>query len=413
MRILFLSPFLPCEAPRHGGEKLLFETLQHLSARHELALVALSGPDALPASRRLQEFCRVIRIVEKDVDHIHPARRFANLFSRTPSWFLHTASREMISRIRELESFRPDVVQVEFLGMAPYVKWIDHPTVVYNSHEAFGRSWLPRAVEPGPGALAAYLLWDYRKLVSQEARLLSRFRAVLCFSREDRDYFVSRNRDASVHVWTPGIRIPARRDDGGCGGGGRDGTRMLFVGAFRHPPNVEGIRFFCRKILPRVLRSHPGAHLDVVGPEPPPSVRSLQGPAVSVHGYVEDLAPWYARRPVFVVPVLRGGGIRIKNLEALGNGLPVVTTPEGAEGIDALHGEHWFVARGPEAFAAGVCRFLSDPGLSDRTGRQAREWAEGHLRWVRAAERLEAVYARVLQTRAPPRDIDSDAFRLL
>ncbi len=393
MKILLLAPFVPSETPRHGGEKLLFETLQHLSARHELALLAFSGPGGGPEDTdRMKAFCTVVRTVEKDIFHIPPTRRYINLFALKPSWFLHTASPDMTAALlQEVRSFRPDIVQVEFLGMAPYVHRIDHPAVVFNSHEAFGRSWKHRAAEPGPGLLGAYLLWDYLRLAREETRLLNRFRTVLAFSREDRDYFAARNRDASIHVWTPGVTVPFRLNtEGERPGGGV--AKMLFLGSFRHPPNVEGIRFFCRRILPRILRRNPSVRLDVVGPDPPPSVRSLQGPGVTVHGYVEDLSGFYADRPVFVVPIRRGGGIRMKILEALGNGLPVVTTPEGAEGIEAVHREHWFRAGDPDMFAACASRLLSDAGLRDRVGRNARAWVREHHDWTRSVERLEAVY---------------------
>jgi len=86
----------------------------------------------------------------------------------------------------------------------------------------------------------------------------------------------------------------------------------------------------------------------------------------------------------------------MKIFEAMGNGLPVVASPEGAEGIDAVHGEHWFLAENPEAFADSTCRLLSDGGLRDHMGDQAREWVENHHNWDRSVERLEAVYERLL-----------------
>jgi len=395
MKILLLSPFVPAGAPRHGGERLLYETLEHLSRRNDLALVAFASPGAPPGSAsRVASFCSVVRTVEKDIFHLPPLRRLANAFGPTPSWLLHTASTEMAEALREtVRAFRPDIVQVQFLVMAPYVRRRDHPAVVFNSHEAFGRSWRSRAAEPGPGLRSAYLLWDYLRLARTEIRLLHAFRAVLALSPEDRDYFSARNRRASVHLWTPGIRPPPPALEAEVRRHSRAlEPRMLFLGSFQHPPNVDGIRFFCRRILPRILRRNPAARLDIVGTDPPASVRSLEGPAVAVHGYVEDISDLCRERPVFVVPIRRGGGIRMKILEALGNGLPVVTSPAGGEGIAAIDGEHWFRAPDPETFSDRVCLLLSDAGLRERVGRSAERWVREHHDWDRSAARLEALY---------------------
>lgn len=392
MRLLVVSPFLPSEHPRHGGEKLLFEMLEHLSRRHEVALAALVQPDLPPGViGRMKTMLPVVETVRKDVFRLPRIRRARNLFSLTPARFLQTASQEMESRIRRLvEAFDPHTVQVEFLAMAEMGSRIPHPVVVLDSHEAFGRAWSCRAMARGPGPGACLELWEAVRLMRMEAKVLARFRTVLAFSREDRDFFLSRSPNASVHIWTPGGTLPPPPPEERTPG--REEPGLLFVGAFRHPPNVEGIRYFCRQVLPLIVRQHPGVLLNVVGPDPPPSVRALASPNVRIHGYVKDLDGLYAKRPVFVSPILRGGGIRMKNLEALGRAIAVVTTRQGAEGIDAVHGEHWFVAGDPRDFAACTCRLLADPALRARTGRAARRWVAEHHHWPDAVERLTRIH---------------------
>ena len=392
MRLLVVSPFLPAEHPTHGGEKLLFEMLQHLSGRHEVALAAFVPPDVPPdVVGRMKAILPVVETVRRDVLRLPRRQRARHLFTLTPARFLQTASPEMDARIRLLvETFQPHAVQVEFLAMADTGSRIPHPVVVLDSHEAFGRSWLHRAMERGPGPGACLLLWENLRLMRMEPKVLGRFRAVLAFSREDRDFFLSRTPNTPVHVWTPGVNLPPARTDVRVPG--PEEPRLLFLGTFRHPPNVEGIRYFCRKVLPGILREYPGVVLDVVGPDPPPSVRVLASASVRIHGYVKDLGALFATRPVFVSPILRGGGIRMKNLDALGWGAPVVTTRQGAEGIHAVHGEHWFVAGDSPAFAAYTCRLLADPALRDRMGGAARSWVAGHHHWPGAVERLTRIH---------------------
>lgn len=397
MRLLLLSPFLPSQGSPHGGGRVLFEMIGHLAERHEIGLLSFFHPEDTPeAISHLEGLCASVRTVPRDIFHIPPALRIANAFSATPAWHVQTSCRDMVRALRHvLRESRFDAVQVELVGMAHYVRQIDHPCVVLNSYEAFGRSWLHKAVEQGWGPLTPYLLWDFARLARREARLLRAFRGVLAFSPEDRAYYLSKSPGARVHTWSPGIELPAPAPDADGDVEGND-ARLLFVGAFLHPPNIRGIRYFCKQVLPRILERVPRATLDIVGPDPPASVQVLEGPRVRVHGYVDDLAPFRRGRPVMIVPILRGGGIRIKLLEALARGLPVVSTSAGAEGVEGRSGEHLFLADDPADFARCVVTLLADPDLRDRMGRSGRALVESRHSWPRAVRRLEALYEEIL-----------------
>ena len=370
--------------------------IERFGRRHQVGLLAFSDPRATPgAEEEVRPLCWFLKAIPKDIYHLPRRARLASLLTPVPSWFLQTDSAAMRSSLREeIANRAPDVVQIEFLGMAHYVDGISHPRVVLNIHEAFGRTWLRRALEYRRSPLLPYVLWDHRKLARRERELIGRFRAVLALSEEDRRYLLAANPGAPVRHWSPGIcPAPARV---GPGPRGDEGGRLLFVGSFSHGPNVDAVRFFCRRILPGVRGRQPGVVLDIVGAEPPAAVLALRGERVFVHGYVEDLNPFYEKADVVVVPVRFGGGVRIKLLEALARGVPVVSTVVGAEGIRGLDGEHLFVARDAEAFASRVHRLLSDPGLRRAMGRKARELAEGEHGWPKAVERLEAFYEEIL-----------------
>ena len=109
---------------------------------------------------------------------------------------------------------------------------------------------------------------------------------------------------------------------------------MLFLGSFRHLPNQEGLEWFTRFVLPRVLQKRPGARLVVVGSDPP-ARHTLPGDsqAVEIVGFVEDIQAPLHRYGIFVCPILSGSGVRVKLLEAFASGIPVVSTRIGAEGL--------------------------------------------------------------------------------
>ncbi|MCS7050771.1 MAG: glycosyltransferase family 4 protein, partial [Thermomicrobium sp.] len=158
-------------------------------------------------------------------------------------------------------------------------------------------------------------------------------------------------------------------------------------------PNLDGVRWFVHDVWPQVVHARPHARLSLVGSDPPPSLRALERvPGVTVVGYVPDVRPWLARASVVVVPLRAGSGTRFKLLEALAAGKAVVSTPIGAEGIEAEPERHLLVAQEPTTFAQAVLRLLASPEERRALGIRAREFVVRAYAWDRIAETLLAVY---------------------
>jgi glycosyltransferase involved in cell wall biosynthesis len=169
---------------------------------------------------------------------------------------------------------------------------------------------------------------------------------------------------------------------------------LLFIGTLYWPPNVDSLRYFCREILPRIRTDVPEVCLNIVGVRPTAAVCALAAdPAVTVIGNVPDVRPCAAKCGAFVVPLRWGSGMRVKILNAMAMGLPVISTTVGAEGIDVTDGEDILLADDPAAFAAAVVRVLNEPGLGKRVGAAARRLMETHYAWEVIGPRLIAAYA--------------------
>ena len=136
------------------------------------------------------------------------------------------------------------------------------------------------------------------------------------------------------------------------------------TGLMKYRPNVDGATFFVREILPRIVQVRPGATFYVVGGEPAPEVLRLAGPNVVVTGGVDDVRPYVHKAAVFVVPLRVGSGTRLKVLEGLSMGKPMVSTALGCEGIDVVAGEHLLVADQAAPFADAVLALMDDPARS-------------------------------------------------
>ena len=137
------------------------------------------------------------------------------------------------------------------------------------------------------------------------------------------------------------------------------GASLLFVGGFSHPPNADGIIWFVHEVLPLVREAVPTVRLVIAGSEPPPEVRALVRPDIEVTGYLSDadLAERYAQARVVVAPLRFGAGVKGKVVEAMRMGVPVVTTPVGAEGLEH---EKFAVAIGSSNFCAEIGILIHD-----------------------------------------------------
>jgi glycosyltransferase involved in cell wall biosynthesis len=163
------------------------------------------------------------------------------------------------------------------------------------------------------------------------------------------------------------------------------------------PPNIEGVLWFAREVLPRVHAQIPDARFVVVGKNPPKEVQALaDDPRVDVTGYVVDVQPYLEATDVFVVPLHAGSGMRVKILDAWLWGLPVVTTPIGAEGIEVAEGDNILLAEGPDAFAQATVRLLTDTALNCKLRIQGRAWVERHYGWQEVYKKVDGVYERLL-----------------
>lgn len=174
---------------------------------------------------------------------------------------------------------------------------------------------------------------------------------------------------------------------------------LIFVGNLSYRPNIEGARWLIDEVLPRL---GPTVTVNLVGSRPAPEVRALaRRDWVRVVADVPSVDPWYCGARVAVAPLLSGGGTRIKVLEALAHGRPVVATAVGARGLPLEAGEHSPVAVADDAdtFARSCRRLLDDPGLAHRLGEAGQAMIAGRASFERAAERVDAVIRQFMVAR--------------
>jgi glycosyltransferase involved in cell wall biosynthesis len=177
----------------------------------------------------------------------------------------------------------------------------------------------------------------------------------------------------------------------------REPFTMLFFGAVDYYPNTDGLLFFLDEILPRIRVRAPAARLYVVGRRPPDVIASRHGRGVAIVGAVDDVRPYIERAAVVVVPLRLGGGTRLKVLEAMAMGRPVVSTSLGGQGLDVTPGRELFFADDAEGFATRVVELLRDPTLANRVGAAARRRVEAHYGWAASVKTLRGLHGEILE----------------
>ncbi|MEO8050976.1 MAG: glycosyltransferase family 4 protein, partial [Acidobacteriota bacterium] len=216
--------------------------------------------------------------------------------------------------------------------------------------------------------------WEYFRALRWELRMLPELDRIQVCSRDNADYLLSFLPELKGRIddgYRAGIdtsRYTYRSED-------REPFTILFLGSFRHAPNVEALTWFVERVLPLVLSEEPRARVMVVGSEPPPrsTFRHGEGEAVELVGFVEDVRDPLARYSLFACPILSGSGVRVKLLEAFAAGIPVVSTRLGAEGLADCDGDICALADQPAEFARRVIDLLRDPQKAAEMAARARE----------------------------------------
>lgn len=231
-------------------------------------------------------------------------------------------------------------------------------------------------------------LLEAKELFQNEVELSKRADLVLTITEVERNRLLESDLQVPVEV------IPNIHEVTNTGLPFRKRRNILYVGAFRHPPNVDAVRFVVDQIFPLIRKHLRNAQLLIAGSGMPQVIRSISAPRVRMLGYVEDLSPLLNSCRVFVAPLRYGAGLKGKIGMAMAAGLPVVTTAIGAEGIDTAEGELLLVADNPTEFADHVTRLYSNEKLWRDVSNRARLYAEENYSPRVVQRRLRDVFEK-------------------
>jgi glycosyltransferase involved in cell wall biosynthesis len=392
MTVLLLTQVLPYP-PDSGPKVKTWNLLKWLARRHEVTLVSFTRGESAGALDAVRRHCHAVHTLPMVRGRLRDAWFLAASLLAAEPFTMRRDRRAAMHRLVEAlgRVTRFDVVHADQLNMLQYASAARGARTVLDAHNAL---WLltRRMAETAGLSLARPLLErEWRRLRAYEAAAGRVADAVLAVSEEDRRALADvMGPDVPITV----VPIAVDTDEVQPLPRRADASRIVHVGTMFWPPNADAVRWFASEVFPRLRAARPDAAFDVIGARPPRAIRALMRPGSGVHvaGYVDDPAPYLQRAGAVVVPLRAGSGMRVKILSALAQGLPVVSTSVGCEGIAVRSGEHLLIADDPADFAAATLRLLADRTLADGLGRNGRRLIEARYDYRVVYPALEQVY---------------------
>ena len=394
LNVVIVASELPYP-PNTGGRIRTLSLALSLAPKHQITIIAHRNDESVEASRFLREHgietVLVDRATAVKAGPRFYARLAANLASPVPYSVASHGSPALRRAVHShAQRHRIDVWQVESTVLTGALASLQGQPKVVVAQNIESTIW-QRYHEAEDNLLKRwYIKQQWRKFERFERRAFAAATRVVAVSESDatliRDRFGGRN----VGVVENGIDrryYEGVRPD-------PDPRTILFLGSLDWRPNLDAVGLLLDRIFPGVQAAEPSARLCVVGRKPPKAlVRRVQGFAgVALHANVPDVRPFLATSGIMVVPLRIGGGSRLKILEALAAGLPVISTRVGAEGLDLVPGEDYIAADEPEAMADALVSSILDPRPARAMAGRSRSFVLDRYDWDTMADRLERVW---------------------
>jgi sugar transferase (PEP-CTERM/EpsH1 system associated) len=385
-----------------------YHLARHLAARCSVTFAEMTR--AGEERCKPPEHSRLASIVTLHKSHSYtPYKVLMGLTGPKPLTVLNCWSRRMASELAAALRFRKfDCVQVEGVHLMEYLPVIQgvlsSPPIVLDWHN-IESELMRRYAEISVSPIKRLVAKRTAKLIERaEDHLLDACSTHTVTSERERQKLVARWPGANIQVIPNGVDTGAyslneiaqasRRT-----GQGNSKQSILFVGSMDYHANIDAVMWFSRTAWPEISRKHPNVHFMIVGRDPVPEVRALASDRVHVTGTVDDVRPFYATALAAVVPIRSASGTRLKILEAMAAGVPVVSTRFGAEGIEAEDNIHILLADTGQEVVGAVDRIISSPETRKALSAAARALVITHYDWSIIGEQLYRIHCELLQER--------------
>ena len=397
MKILMLVPYLPT-ITMSGGQTRWYNIIKYLAKKHDITLFSLIKDDSerkfIP---ELEKYCKKVRVFTRPKTPWSIRNVFLSVFGPFPLLVIRNQSLEERKAIRlELEKEKYDIIHAETFYVMPHLGKTEVPTILVEQtiwHEVY-KHYVMNEV---PWFLRLFYLQDVIKIRFWEKYYWSKADRLFAVSEEDRSVMVKLVPNKRVGMIPNGVdsqhysqkkierKVP---------------PRILYgVTNFEWMQNQEATEILIKKVWPKIKSGYPKARVWIVGREIPKWLKKLSKKQVDIE-ITENIAEArdaYRSASLMVAPIKGAGGTRLKILEAMASGLPVVSTNIGVAGLKVKDGENALIADTPEELAEKALQLLNDPKKAEEIGEKGRQHVKKYFDWMTIVKLHDPIYESLMR----------------
>ncbi|MCU0378753.1 MAG: glycosyltransferase family 4 protein [Bacteroidales bacterium] len=398
MKILVLAPKPPWP-PLDGGAVATMRCIEGMAAGGaEISLLSMQTEKHLTDTAATSPPASLLRHHETvSVDtSIRPVKLLGNLiFSTEPYDLVRFRSRAFSSALRTLllrEQF--DIIQCEgilFIYYVTEIRELSRAPVILRAHNVEHRIREMMADRTSDPLRIAYLKNLSARIRKKELSAARIFDAIVPISEPDFQWFRSFATGKPVMLSETGAEVADSFSEQMPGE-----MKVGFIGALNWEPNLDGLKWFLKKVWPHVLKSHPDAKLFIAGRGASDEIAGqLDGINVIFLGEIDDARSFMESMTVLIAPLFAGSGLRIKIIEAMSLGKTVVTTPVAATGLPVTNGQELFIAKDAVSFSRALTATLMNPAIRKTTGEAAMDMVRKRYNNLSQTRRMLEFYETV------------------
>jgi glycosyltransferase involved in cell wall biosynthesis len=399
-KLLFITPELPYPA-QSGGKLKSLKLLEALAERYEVTLVSPLKEEDAHYRHAFEERSPCVQHIHRPVTLKRSAGNLLSSYFRgVPLNVYRSYDAALSQQVRQLAT-EYDVIFLDHYEVSAYLPQSYRGIVVYHAHNAYHQIWNRYAQLPGNPAFRAAAFFEGIRVKRAEQQTAQR--ADLVFAApNDAETLLRGGIDPGkiAHTYHLGddsqLSLPTLRF-------ANTSKKLMYVGFLGWEANVVGLLWFIENVWPRLLQQHPDLLFDIVGKNPDERLLTAAAiyPGIKLRGFVEDLQTVYQEARVSVAPLLFGSGMKVKVLDAMARGMPTVTTPVGAEGVDYINNRHLAVANSAEDMAMATLQLLDDEAHWTRMCKESRALIAERYTWHQLFANMHDALGRAIHTRAP------------
>ncbi len=383
-RILYLTTRLPY--PVVGGDRLrMYNILKQLKLLgYEVTLISLvtQDDDIRGAMEHNEFYSKLITVpFNRKMAYLYAAKAVFNDKPFIVEYFYSREMQKVVDNLLKKENF--DIITGYMIRIAPYLEKYKDENIIIDFVDAVSMMYQRRIKN-------VQSLWDkfkigieYIKVKNYEKKCTKNFKMQTVISQTDKDYIEKFVKKSNIKIVGNGVDTEYYKPVDSL-----KENKICFVGSMQYIPNSEAAIYFATKVFPLVKKSIPDAKFKIIGANPRKdlfeAVKGVEG--VEITGKVDDVREYMKDCKVSVCPVKIAGGIQNKILEAMAMGIPVLTTPEGAEGIGANE-DILEVANSDEEYAKKVIQIMQDEFLQKEIGYNSRNFVLNNFSWTKVGDK--------------------------